>query len=734
MSRSKSISGFLWFLLIPLISMAVWSYYYGIDRKSYIELVKLLLPFYIGTFIVLEFLIWAAIPKLSKSFRFGFLWGLFLLSPFYIWQIAFQFNYFLGKLPYSALYVIYGLAALIASISLGLIIWVIHELVFKVRKSKNVVKVILWRLVIAFACLVFLFPMVGRNRAAQPSLAKQRVSYRAYEKRELPQKPLKNVIVLGIDGGDWQVIEPLVKDGKLPAFKRFMSEGRWGTLISLDTLRSPSIWTTMFTGQPPKVHGIEDWNVSYSKNRLVKGIWNILSEYDLRTTMVNVPATFPPEEIVGKEISGFPYPNQTLNAYGWICSTEKVNAKITPEKPLEIKLQQDGSYKGTISVSDTLMDKYNAGMRGKVFKNIIIEMMMRTRQNEVYGEVINIADFKYLEREEKIELYSLKGEQLIDTISKDDPDSKFFEVQIAPGVVAKIRITLVRIENKKVVLYVTPFLSVSEKPRYQYTFPETLAKDIHREIGIDQYIVEMTWTGSKDLVILPAIKDFQFYAESTRTKVGEYLFDERQWDLFIQAFVLTDRMQHPTWAFKSGSFPETSFAGLDNGEEIRTEASNAIDEAYIKCDEWLGSVLRNADPSKDVIIIVSDHGFTQGINAEALYGVHRKEGIYLVWGDPVNTVNRREYSENKSPDIHVADITPNILYLMGLPVAKDMEGKVWTDLFDSSWVSAHPGTSIETYNTAEKVKGTMQEVDKSTLEQLRGLGYLDGATNIEGNK
>src|SRR2546427_384937 len=49
------------------------------------------------------------------------------------------------------------------------------------------------------------------------------------------------VVVFGIDGADWQVIEPLVARGRLPHFKRLIEEGATGTLLSMEPSASPSL-------------------------------------------------------------------------------------------------------------------------------------------------------------------------------------------------------------------------------------------------------------------------------------------------------------------------------------------------------------------------------------------------------------------------------------------------------------------------------------------------------------
>jgi len=59
------------------------------------------------------------------------------------------------------------------------------------------------------------------------------------------------VVIFGIDGADWQVIEPLAARGRMPAFKRIMDRGATGTLRSMLPSASPSLWTTIVTGVVP---------------------------------------------------------------------------------------------------------------------------------------------------------------------------------------------------------------------------------------------------------------------------------------------------------------------------------------------------------------------------------------------------------------------------------------------------------------------------------------------------
>src|SRR3989338_7322162 len=59
------------------------------------------------------------------------------------------------------------------------------------------------------------------------------------------------LILLGIDGADWDIIDHYIIEGRLPTFSRLKREGAWGYLRSFDPMLSPMLWTTIATGKRP---------------------------------------------------------------------------------------------------------------------------------------------------------------------------------------------------------------------------------------------------------------------------------------------------------------------------------------------------------------------------------------------------------------------------------------------------------------------------------------------------
>ncbi|MBI3448045.1 MAG: alkaline phosphatase family protein [Acidobacteria bacterium] len=121
------------------------------------------------------------------------------------------------------------------------------------------------------------------------------------------------IVLIGLDGADWQIAGPLIDAGKLPNLARLRRDGLSGSMRSAPPLLSPLLWTTAATGKSPEKHGIVDFLVPdeatgekapiSSKYRRVKALWNIFSERGLSSAFVAWWATWPAEPIRGAIVS-----------------------------------------------------------------------------------------------------------------------------------------------------------------------------------------------------------------------------------------------------------------------------------------------------------------------------------------------------------------------------------------------------------------------------------------------
>jgi Flp pilus assembly protein TadD len=122
-------------------------------------------------------------------------------------------------------------------------------------------------------------------------------------------RPLRRIIFIGVDGGDWEIILPWMEKGYLPNFKRIVDEGAAGPMRTIEPILSPLIWTTMATGKLPEEHGILSFTLHDEKtgkqypvtraSRRVDALWNILSDRGRTVDIVGWLATHPAEKING---------------------------------------------------------------------------------------------------------------------------------------------------------------------------------------------------------------------------------------------------------------------------------------------------------------------------------------------------------------------------------------------------------------------------------------------------
>ncbi len=125
------------------------------------------------------------------------------------------------------------------------------------------------------------------------------------------------VAIVGIDGGDWRVLDPLIERGLMPNFARLRRDGATAPLV-IDSPRSPESWTSLATGQPPQVHGIiqrsgDVVGSTFSANAsqvLVKRLWDMAGERGKRVLVVDYWITGPAYPINGVMIS-----RETRDAY-----------------------------------------------------------------------------------------------------------------------------------------------------------------------------------------------------------------------------------------------------------------------------------------------------------------------------------------------------------------------------------------------------------------------------------
>ncbi len=131
----------------------------------------------------------------------------------------------------------------------------------------------------------------------------------------------RSVLFVGLDGADWQFLQPLMAAGRMPNLARLEREGSGGVLTTEQPPLSPLLWTTMMTGRSPLEHRILDFvrfnpgsgrrEPMTSDERQVPAVWNIASDAGREVAVLGLWATFPAERAKGLLVS-----NVFLAAHG----------------------------------------------------------------------------------------------------------------------------------------------------------------------------------------------------------------------------------------------------------------------------------------------------------------------------------------------------------------------------------------------------------------------------------
>ena len=424
----------------------------------------------------------------------------------------------------------------------------------------------------------------------------------------LPEHP---ILLIGMDGATWKIIDPLIKEGRLPNLTKLIKTGTRATLESIHPMVSPLIWTSIATGKKEDKHGINNWDVDgkpvASSMRKTKAIWNILSEKGIPVGLNGYLVTWPVEPVNGYNFSYRGYYTPDYEKYSWLDSWFGVKETVYPAELLE----DYGPF-----------------------------WAWQPHSEENYQKLKRFVNLDF------------------------NPNYKELD------------------QNS----------------------PEYMANSL-----IDKRLL---WVYPRD--------------ESTLLLAIHLL--KAQPDGFSAIYFQgIDFLSHAFWKYTfPEEFPESVTSDISRMEIDAIEG--AIPAYYEYMDECLGKLLEGINPATNIIIL-SDHGFQRWAremdNPEDdpywyLSGNHESRAIL--------DLNGPDFKEGyRLKDRSVLDITPTILYLFGLPIGEDMDGKVLTDAITDSFRTKHDITKISTYDTNQSAQTSLPRrsaADKEEIERLRALGYI----------
>jgi predicted AlkP superfamily phosphohydrolase/phosphomutase len=164
----------------------------------------------------------------------------------------------------------------------------------------------------------------------------------------------------------------------------------------------------------------------------------------------------------------------------------------------------------------------------------------------------------------------------------------------------------------------------------------------------------------------------------------------------------------------------------DVGSEEARRYGRVLGRYAALVERWVGEIERDLGP-EDVLVVLSGYGLAPtplwrrllgtltGTTVSAASHAGAPDGVLLVAGAGIRPGAVPQGAS-------VLDVTPTLLYLLGLPVARDMEGRVLTEILEPAFARQHPVTFIPSYESlavAPAAPGAALEALPPLPEELR---------------
>lgn len=549
------------------------------------------------------------------------------------------------------------------------------------------------------------------------------------------------VIVIGIDGGTFDVILPMIKEGKLPILGSLMKKGMWGELESTIPANTGPAWVSMMTGVNPGKHGIffflGNLHNNYMNSRILGSmdikfppLWSVLSRNGKKVIFVNVPFTYPPMEVNGILISGMLIPESAeIVSYPphiyWSIFNRLNKYDINDWESKEM-VGED------LSTSNTYYDKMIEFLsKATEYRKKATLMLLEENEWDFLMVVFTSVDrlqhlfWKFMDNSD-----GSSNNKLLSKYRYAIHDG-YRELDNAIGEI------LDKVGNDTTVMIVSDHgFGSAKKDFYVNKWLE--------EIGLFKTKKDLGPRKIKLSVSLHTLLK-KILPETSNLKWAERI------PIFLPRSVARDRDEMIDWektkAYANEFGININLRGREpygvvkpgrEAEEllvlIQKQFYQLVDESESK-DKIADWILRKEqiydgpfmEEASDLYLSAKEESYLirTKIDADAIFsksyvkkvsGIHRMNGICVMssrYGGRDDTFRPR-----------IVDIAPTIQYLMGLPVLEEIDGRVLEEIIDPDYLKSKPIKQIKPWEYGGKTSAYSAEDEEKIKEDLKGLGYL----------
>jgi predicted AlkP superfamily phosphohydrolase/phosphomutase len=559
----------------------------------------------------------------------------------------------------------------------------------------------------------------------------------------------KRVMVIGLDGATWDVLDRWILDGTLPNLARLRGEGSWGVLRSTIPPITAAAWSTFMTGKRPSKHGVyhfinlfgSDGDGNGNGNgsgelvsaRSLKSptLWDILGHHDRKVLLINIPLTYPPRPVNGVMVTGLLTPrNAPVFTYPAELSKEITDYKIDLDRFVD-KTPFVDVIDGEIVVPTlTLVDEFRD---------------MLEKRARVTFSLMDSQPWEFV---------------MVVFIGTDRMGHYLWEYQSGRGCSSPEAQALCRAVRE---YYIRLDEIVGELARKAGDDVSTIIMSDHgmgpkhtKRVHLNNWLLEHGWlTASKPAKKISNPDGWLSRLGLPRDKIGRIirrlpgvantrLVKQAAASAALQVDMVRSRaVAIPIFNHIFGIRINTEG---EPKERLRAEISQALRELtdpqtglklvehiYRGEDYYDGPLAQNVPEL--IVMMNPDYGgsyrlgryssVVTELQVHTHRGNHRMEGILSARGPEIAR------QAQPLPDLDIEDVAPTVLHLMGLPVPVDMDGRVLTEILmpESKIQPVREGPALGFW-TNERAEGFQEEVmsaeDEAEIrERLQALGYIE---------
>jgi predicted AlkP superfamily phosphohydrolase/phosphomutase len=179
------------------------------------------------------------------------------------------------------------------------------------------------------------------------------------------------LLVLGLDGATWDLLNPLMAEGVLPNLGRIRDQGASGTLRSVFPPLSPVAWTGVMTGKNSGKHGVFEFlqygndplkvRVNSSRSIRAELLWEIAARYGKKTVAGGVPMSYPPRpsgSFPGFYLGDFLSPENAADFSSDAALFAELERVVGPYRPWSTTIHDGGNEAAVIEDLTAFADQH----------------------------------------------------------------------------------------------------------------------------------------------------------------------------------------------------------------------------------------------------------------------------------------------------------------------------------------------------------------------------------------